>query len=55
MPLSVRERYERMLQSPEHKSQAEKMIENFDQALNHPDEDDLQRLKQAVSAVSAHP
>lgn len=55
MPASVRERYERMLQSPEHKLQAEKMIENFDQALNHPDEDDLQRLKQAVSAVHAQP
>ena len=44
MPQVVRERYEGMEDSPRRTA----MLENFDQALSHPDQGDLERLKQAV-------
>lgn len=47
MPMAVRERYERMMSAPDHAPNLEKMIENFDKALSHPDENDLLRLKKA--------
>ena len=50
MPMAVRERYEKMLASPNPAPNLEQMIQNFDQALSHPDGEDLQRLTQAVSA-----
>lgn len=50
MPLAVRQRYETMLASPNPAPNLEQMIHNFDQALSHPDGDDLQRLTQAVTA-----
>ena len=37
-----------MKQQPIHLPNLDAMIENFDQALTHPDEEDLERLKQAV-------
>ncbi len=46
MPLSVRQRYVQMLESPNTAMNAKKMIENFDQALSHPDDADLKRLVQ---------
>lgn len=49
MPMAVRERYEKMLASPNPAPNLEQMIQNFDQALSHPDGEDLQRLTQAVS------
>lgn len=49
MPMSVRERYEKMLRAPIHAPNLEDMIENFDKALSHPDEADLIGLKNAVS------
>ena len=46
MPLSVRERYQKL---PPEKGEA--MIKNFDQALTHPDERDLERLGNTVKAL----
>ena len=48
MPRSVRERYEKMRESTVHIPNLEELIENFDQALAHPNDGDLARLKQAV-------
>lgn len=44
MPMSVRARYEKMPHIPNIK----KLIENFDQALSHPNEEDLQKLKEKI-------
>ena len=49
MPMSVRERYEKMLSAPIHAPNLEGMIENFDKAFSHPDETDLIELKNAAS------
>lgn len=49
MPMSGRERYEKMLSAPIHAPNLEGMIENFDKALSHPDETDLIELKNAAS------
>ena len=46
MPPAVRRRYEAMEDSPRRTA----MLENFDRALSHPDEEDLQRLRAAVTA-----
>lgn len=51
MPESVRERYVAMLDDPEQKTRAEFLIENFDKAKAHPDEDDLSHLKQAIERL----
>ena len=48
MPMSVRQRYENMKKQPLHLPNLDALIENFDNALSHPDADDLERLKQAV-------
>ena len=48
MPMSVRQRYEGMKKQPIHLPNLDALIENFDNALSHPDADDLERLKQAV-------
>ena len=48
MPLSVRQRYEKMKAQPLHLPNLDALIENFDKALSHPDTADLERLKQAV-------
>ena len=44
MPQAVRERYEAMEDSPRRTA----MLANFDQALSHPDRDDLEKLKAVV-------
>ena len=51
MPLSVRARYAKMLENPDHASNVPEMIENFDRALSHPDAADLAALQQAVRSV----
>ena len=51
MPQSVRERYIKMKNSPLPIPNLDKMIENFDNAVSHPDETDLQRLKDAVAHI----
>lgn len=49
MPQSVRERYVKMKNSPLPIPNVDKMIENFDTVVSHPDETDLQKLKYAVA------
>ena len=44
MPQAVRDRYASMEDSPRRTS----MLENFDKALSHPDEQDLKQLKEKV-------
>lgn len=53
MPLSVRQRYEGMKKQPIHLPNLDALIENFDNALSHPDAEDLERLKQAVNDKKA--
>lgn len=48
MPHSVRERYVKMKEQPDHMPNLDAMIENFDKALSHPDADDLEKLTSAV-------
>ena len=48
MPMSVRQRYEKMLSSPVKVPNIRGMIENFDKALTHPDAQDLENLKKTV-------
>ena len=45
MPQSVRERYVKMKENPEHPANLDMLIANFDCALSHPDMDDLEKLK----------
>lgn len=49
MPHSVRERYVKMKEQPDHMPNIDTMIENFDKALSHPDADDLKKLANLVS------
>ena len=48
MPMSVRQRYEKMLKSPIKPPNLQSMIENFDKALSHPDEADLAAAEAAA-------
>ena len=48
MPQSVRDRYIKMKAQPEHPANIDALIENFDRALSHPDEDDLERLRKII-------
>lgn len=48
MPLSVRERYVKMKEQPDHMPNIDAMIDNFDKALSHPDADDLVKLAESV-------
>ncbi len=48
MPQSVRERYVKMKDNPEHPANLDLLIQNFDRALSHPDSEDLERLKKKV-------
>lgn len=49
MPMSVRSRYESMIDKEPVKMK--EMIENFDEALNHPNEEDIIKLKEAVVQI----
>ena len=44
MPQSVRDRYVKMKEKPDHAPNLEELIQNFDRALSHPDNEDLERL-----------
>lgn len=48
MPHSVRERYVKIKEQPDHMPNIDTMIENFDKALSHPDADDLAKLAESV-------
>ena len=50
MPLSVRERYEKMLKNEDQAPRMKMLIENFDTALSHPDKNDLEKLRKAIGA-----
>ena len=45
MPQAVRDRYAAMEDSPRRTA----MLENFDRAISHPDQQDLARLRAAVT------
>lgn len=51
MPQSVRKRYEGMLEQNPGDERIKGMIENFDRAVRHPDEADLNMLGEAVRDV----
>ena len=48
MPMTVRQRYEKMMNSPIKPPNLKGMIENFDRALSHPDQNDLDALCAAL-------
>ena len=48
MPESVRKRYEAMQKEAPQDEKVKMMIENYDRALIHPDEEDLLHLREAV-------
>lgn len=48
---AVRSRYEKLAEDPQKRAQMEAMIANFDAALSHPDDNDLDQLTAAVEAV----
>lgn len=48
MPSSVRERYLKMKESDNCPPNIDVLIDNFDKALSHPDEKDLEKLSQKV-------
>ena len=48
MPQSVRNRYMKMKTQPEYPANIDALIDNFDRALSHPDEDDLERLRKII-------
>ena len=48
MPLSVRERYEKMREQNNISLNIDKLIANFDKALSHPNKVDLKTLEQIV-------
>ena len=50
MPMTVRQRYEKLQEDPAQAPKIQKLIENFDRALSHPDADDLEALKKALEA-----
>lgn len=51
MPMAVRTRYEKMLAAPDHAPNLQNMIDNFDNALSHPDENDLNNLKRKIASL----
>ena len=50
MPMSVREKYVNM-KNPQNEKQMDMMIQNFDMALLHPDEKDLQGAQKFVKDI----
>lgn len=48
MPQGVRKRYETMLENNPEDSGTKAMIENFDRALLHPDDADLEKLRKEI-------
>lgn len=52
MPQSVRERYLKMKDAPDHPANLDVLIQNFDCALSHPDADDL---RDSDKPLGTHP
>lgn len=53
MPFSVRKRYESMLEHNPEDERVKGMIRNFDSALSHPDEADLERLRETAAGIQS--
>ena len=51
MPQAVKDRYLRMKAQPEHPQNLDALIANFDRALSHPDQADLEQLRQTVLSL----
>ena len=51
MPMTVRKRYEAMLEQSPEDEKMKAMIDNFDRALSHPDSADLEKLRSMLSAL----
>lgn len=51
MPISVREKYQKMLQDEKQKARAQELINNFDRALLHPDSRDFSEAEAFVRRV----
>ncbi len=51
MPQSVKERYIKMKEQPNCVPNIDEMIENFDRALSHPDDADLESLKNVIKKI----
>ena len=49
MPQAVRDRYVKMKEMPDAKPNLDALIENFDQALSHPDQEDLEKLRKMIA------
>lgn len=47
MPQAVRARYEALAKTSPQKAQP--LLDNFDQALSHPNQEDLEKLEKAIS------
>ena len=52
MPMSVRQRYEKMMEGPAKIPNLQGMIDNFDKALSHPDQGDLDALRKAIQSAN---
>ena len=53
MPQSVRKRYEAMQEKAPQDDKIKMMIDNFDRAASHPDEEDLHRLRNMIAELNA--
>lgn len=51
MPLSVKERYIKMIQDHPDDKKLKVSLKNFEEALTHPDNQDLQQLKEFVRGI----
>ena len=51
MPVTVRKRYESVLEKNPEDERMKSMIENFDRALPHPDISDMENLRNVLSAL----
>lgn len=51
MPMQVREKYEIVMEDPKQEAWRKKMLRNFDEALLHPDETDLENAREFVREV----
>ena len=51
MPISVRKRYEKILEDNPNDEQMKKNIENFDMALEHPNKNDLEDFNETIQKV----
>lgn len=48
MPIAVRNRYEKLKESPSCPANIDMLIENFDKAVSHPNQNDLDKLIQEL-------